>query len=218
MSGDDSSTTNDNARQLKKMIILGIMRPDRLVAASEIFVQKVLGEEIMNSNQVDLMNFVGENGNPKSPLLLVSAPGYDASYRVDSLAKQANKKYTSVAIGSPEAFGQVDDAIRKASKNGNWVLLKNVHLAPAWLVELEKKIYNMSLDKNFRLFLTMEQNPKVPSTLLRASNVLLFEPPSGIKAAMVRSYTQTITPAKTDRDPVERKRLHFLVSWFNAVV
>jgi len=69
------------------MIVLGIMRPDRLVAASEIFVQKVLGEEIMNSNQVDLMNFVGENGNPKSPLLLVSAPGYDASYRVDSLAK-----------------------------------------------------------------------------------------------------------------------------------
>ena len=105
MSGDDSSTTNDNARQLKKMIILGILRPDRLVAACEIFVQKVLGEEIMNSNQVDLMNFVGENGNPKSPLLLVSAPGYDASYRVDSLAKQANKKYTSVAIGSPEAFG-----------------------------------------------------------------------------------------------------------------
>lgn len=105
LSGDDSSTTNDNARQLKKMIILGIMRPDRLVAACEIFVQKVLGEEIMNSNQVDLMNFVGENGNPKSPLLLVSAPGYDASYRVDSLAKQANKKYTSVAIGSPEAFG-----------------------------------------------------------------------------------------------------------------
>lgn len=87
-----------------------------------------------------------------------------------------------------------------------------------WLVELEKKIYNMSLDKSFRLFLTMENNPKVPSTLLRASHVLVFEPPSGIKAAMVRSYSQAITQQRTDKDPVERKRLHFLVSWFNAVV
>jgi len=149
---------------------------------------------------------------------MCSAPGYDASYKVDILAKQFNKKYTGVAIGSPEAFDLVDTAIRNAAKSGNWVLLKNVHLAPQWLVELEKKIYNMSLDKSFRLFLTMENNPKVPSTLLRASHVLVFEPPSGIKAAMVRSYTQSITAQRTDRDPSERKRLHFLVSWFNAVV
>jgi dynein heavy chain 1 len=66
--------------------------------------------------------------------------------------------------------------------------------------------------------MTMEHNPKVPSTLLRVSHVLVFEPPSGIKAALVRSYAQTITQERTDKDPVERKRLHFLVSWFNAVV
>jgi dynein heavy chain 1 len=36
--------------------------------------------------------------------------------------------------------------------------------------------------------MTMENNPKVPSTLLRASHVLVFEPPSGIKAALLRSY------------------------------
>ena len=87
-----------------------------------------------------------------------------------------------------------------------------------WLIELEKKIYGMDLNPQFRLFLTMENNPKVPSTLLRAAHVLVFEPPSGIKAAMVRSYSQSITQERTDRDPAERKRLHFLVSWFNAVV
>jgi dynein heavy chain 1, cytosolic len=64
----------------------------------------------------------------------------------------------------------------------------------------------------------MENNPKVPLTLLRASHVLVFEPPSGIKAALIRSYSQTITPERTDAPPIERKRLHFIVSWFNAVV
>ena len=165
-----------------------------------------------------MASFVSDQFNPKSPLLLVSSPGYDASYKVDMLAKQFNKKYTSVAIGSPEAFGLVDTAIRNAAKSGNWVLLKNVHLAPRWLIELEKNIYNMSLDKSFRLFLTMENNPKVPATLIRASHVLVFEPPSGIKAAMIRSFTSSITSERSDREPIERKRLHFIVSWFNAVV
>jgi dynein heavy chain 1 len=39
----------------------------------------------------------------------------------------------------------------------------------------------------------MEINPKVPSTLLRASHVFVFEPPSGIKASLLRSYTSAIT-------------------------
>merc|ERR1719246_327385 len=123
---------------------------------------EAMGPEINDGAPVDLSTFVTDAFSPKSPLLLVSAPGYDASYKVDMLAKQFNKKYTSVAIGSPEAFGLVDTAIRNAAKSGNWVLLKNVHLAPQWLIQLEKNIYNMNLDKNFRLFLTMENNPKVP--------------------------------------------------------
>jgi len=91
---------------------------------------KALGPEIADGAPVDLATFVSDAYSPKSPLLLVSAPGYDASYKVDILAKACHKKYTSVAIGSPEAFGLVDTAIRNAAKSGNWVLLKNVHLAP----------------------------------------------------------------------------------------
>lgn len=147
-----------------------------------------LGAESVAINPVDLAEFAEPKISPKNPIMLVSAPGFDASYKVELLAKQVNKKYTAVAIGSPEAFGLVDTAIRNSAKSGSWVLLKNVHLAPAWLAELEKKIYNMPLDPNFRLFMTMENNPKVPSTLLRVSHVLVFEPPSGIKAALVRSY------------------------------
>jgi len=64
----------------------------------------------------------------------------------------------------------------------------------------------------------MEINPKVPKTLLRASHVLMFEPPSGIKAAMTRSYTQAITAERSDARPVQRSKLHFIVAWFNAVV
>lgn len=79
-------------------------------------------------------------------------------------------------------------------------------------------IYKLSLNPSFRLFLTMEVSPKVPSTLIRSSYVLLFEPPPGIKAAMLRSYSQAITKERSDTKPVQRAKLHFIVAWFNAVV
>jgi len=128
---------------MKRLILLKIMRPDRFMAAARQFVARVLGEQIMNVGELDLMRIVEMESNAKSPLLLVSAPGFDASYKVELLAKQANKKYTAVAIGSPEAFGLVDKTIKSASKTGQWVLLKNVHLAPQWLVELEKEMYKL---------------------------------------------------------------------------
>lgn len=40
-------------------------------------------------------------------------------------------------------------------------MLKNVHLAPGWLMQLEKKLHSLQPHACFRLFLTMEINPKV---------------------------------------------------------
>jgi len=134
------------------------------------------------------------------------------------LAKTKVKKCASVAIGSPEAFEEAESAIKLAARSGSWVLLKNVHLAPAWLVELEKMVYKLQLHNNFRLFLTMEMNPKVPSTLIRSARVLMFEPPAGIKAAMLRSYTHATSKERSDQRPVQRAKLHFIAAWFNGVV
>lgn len=44
-------------------------------------------------------------------------------------------------------------------------MLENVHLAPGWLMQLEKKLHSMQPHASFRLFLTMEINPKVGGLL-----------------------------------------------------
>jgi dynein heavy chain 1 len=204
--------------QLMKVIVLRILRPDRVVHASQSLTAMVLGESVVNQSQIDLDATVETGTTARSPLLLVSAPGYDASVMVDQLAKTKMKKCASVAIGSPEAFEEAESAIKLAARSGSWVLLKNVHLAPAWLVELEKMVYKLQLNNNFRLFLTMEMNPKVPSTLIRSARVLMFEPPQGIKAALLRSYTHATSKERSDQRPVQRAKLHFIASWFNAVV
>lgn len=59
------------------------------------------------------------------------------------------------------SFALADDAVKRAVKTGTWVLLKNVHLAPAWLSKLEKSLHIAQPHPEFRLFLTMEMNDKV---------------------------------------------------------
>jgi len=69
--------------------------------------------------------------------------------------------YSIVFIGSAEGFAQADKTINSSAKSGRWVMLKNVHLAPQWLVQLEKKLHSLAPHPQFRLFLTMEIHPKV---------------------------------------------------------
>lgn len=80
-----------------------------------------------------------------------------------------------------------DKAIAVASKNGKWVMLKNVHLAPNYLVRLEKKLLSSTPHAAFRIFLTTEINPKLPVSLLQASRLFVFEPAAGIKASLLRT-------------------------------
>ena len=127
-------------------------------------------------------------------------------------------KLYPVAIGSSEGYELADRSIKEAVKQGAWVMLKNVHLDPAWLSELEKKIHVLKPHQNFRLFLTAEFSPKIPSTLIRQSYKLVFEPADGIKASLLRTYKTVFSPARCDKAPAERSRLHFLLAWLHAVI
>ena len=121
-------------------------------------------------------------------------------------------------MGSAEGFALADQAIAQAAKNGTWVLLKNVHLASSWLSQLEKRLLTVSPHPQFRLFLTMEINPKVPVNLLRHSRVLMFEPPPGIKANLVESLSSIPSARANHGQPAERTRLYFLLAWLHAVI
>jgi dynein heavy chain 1 len=152
-----------------------------------------------------------------SPVCLCSVPGYDASYRVDNLVSTTGAKCTPVAMGSQEGFALADQAIAAAARTGNWVLLKNVHLAPAWLSQLEKRLQSLNPNRNFRLFLTMETNPSIPVNILRQGRVLMNEPPPGIRANILDSL-RSLNPTRLSSGPAEKMRLYFLVAWFHAVV
>ncbi len=140
----------------EQLLLVKAFRPDRCVSVAERFVAAVFGEEFLQQSEkmLDLAQVVETEIKANTPVLMCSVVGYDASGRVEDLAAEANKQLASIAIGSSECFTQAEKAINNASKNGRWVLLKNVHLAPAWLVQLEKKLHNLTCHPAFRIFLS----------------------------------------------------------------
>ena len=145
---------------------------------------------------------------------MCSVPGYDASSRVDDLAAEMNKPVTSIAIGSAEGFNEADKAINTAVRSGKWVLLKNVHLAPSWLVTLEKKLHSIQAHAGFRLFLTCEINPKLPVNLLRAGRIFTYEPPPGVRANLLRTFSMVFA-SRMMKPTNERARMCFLLAWLS---
>ena len=58
---------------------------------------------------------------------------------------------------------------------------------------------------------------QVPVNLLRASRIFTFEPPPGIKANLIRTFS-TVPAVRMCREPHERARLYFLLAWLHAIL
>lgn len=201
-------------QKLLTLLLMKLFRLDRFVPAAERFVAAVFGPDMLEITE-DLQHVV-KQVPPTRCIALCSSPGFDASYKVDSLVQRCQTRCTNIAMGSDEGLASADKAINNAAANGTWVLIKNVHLAPTWLQSLEKRLDSLKPNPEFRLFLSMESSPKIPVNLLRASRVLMYEQPAGVRANMKDSMSSLST--RVTHTPVERTRLYLLLCFLHAVV
>lgn len=201
-------------QQLRALILVKLFRVDRFVPAVERFVTEVFGKGLLDASG-DLGEIV-KQVTAITPVALSSSPGFDASYKVDNLVERERATCTNIAMGSNEGVASADKAISNAAATGSWVLIKNVHLAPTWLQSLEKRIDSLKPHPDFRLFLSMESSPKIPVNLLRASRILMYEQPAGIRANMKDSLSSLAE--KATKQPVEKARVYLLLSFLHAVV
>ncbi|TPX53424.1 hypothetical protein SeMB42_g00788 [Synchytrium endobioticum] len=213
--GADSEKSIVNA--FRKLLVVGCFRPDKIFAATDNFIEVVFSKAFTDTTELSLKSIVMDEVKASTPVAFCSVAGFDASFRVEAFAKDVSGRIKSVAMGSAEGVALADAAIATAVRTGTWVLIKNVHLATAWLTQLEKKLYNLKAHPNFRLFLTMEINPKVPANIIRVSRCLMFEPAPGVKANLLDTLT-ALPHDSISKGPAERPRLYFLLAWLHAVI
>lgn len=199
------------------LLLVKELRPELLVAAIEHVVTSLCDADFFKGEVFALRDVVVGEASAKMPVLLCSAPGYDASKRVEQLYAELQTPLESIAMGNAESFEQAERAIRAAAARGTAVLLRNVHLCPEWLCALEKLFFTLNAQPDFRLLLTSEISPKLPPSLLRLCYTLVFETPTGVRASLLHSLS-AVPEECMNAKPVERCRVCFLLLWLHAVV
>ncbi|KAL3074128.1 hypothetical protein niasHT_033336 [Heterodera trifolii] len=206
---------NAYEQELEKLTALP---PEQVLSSAHMLMTKAFGPEFMQQDKVvNLREIILNEVQCKVPVLLCSATDYDVSNRVEDLASELKMDILSIALGSAKGFEQADKALHSTSRSARWILLKNVHFATEWLTQLEKKFRLQTPHKRFRLILTAEIGSTLPISMIQASRVLVFEPPTGLKANLLHTLS-SISPARIAKPPAERARLYFIICWFHAIV
>jgi len=177
--------------ELRKMILIKILRPDRVTYACRAFVLSKLKSEEFVRPPTLTFETVYNDSKANEPIIIILSPGVDPYSQIEKLADSKAVKLFQLSLGQGQAQ-KAKEKISDGVKNGYWVYLANCHLSLGFLVDLEKVIDSLKIDEgsNFRLWLTTNASPKFPISILQRSLKVTTEPPRGIKANMLRLYYQ----------------------------
>ena len=166
-----SSIKNGNdLSELDKLLMIQVIRPDRMESALKNFICSMLNIDSIVPTQMSMNNYLEVNKDNKIPIMFLTTLGSDPSKDLEELAiKEVGRdNYIEIPLGSGDN-DYIGKVIKESAEKGQWVTLKNIHLAFSWLPTLEKEIKSINNPhEKFRLFLTTESHPKFSPILLQS--------------------------------------------------
>jgi dynein heavy chain len=225
----DYATAIDGDRHLgswHRLLIVRTLRVDRSMLAIKDFIKltEKIGPKYVEP-VTDTLESIYDEMVPHIPVIFLLSAGADPT---DSIMQLCRKRKCVMIATISMGEGQEKPAmvaIKKAAAEGGWVLLQNCELGLDLMEQMEDIMVSyregpaQDFSKDFRLFITAAPDKNFPLGLLQMGTKVTNEPPSGMRAGLMRSYQTTI-----DQDRMERvdgdlwKRLLFVMCFLHSCV
>ena len=209
----------------QKLLVLRTIRPDKLTRAIQLYVDASMGRKFIEPPPFDLDQCYADS-TCFTPLVFVLSPGSDP---MDALLKYGDSKgihLESLSLGQGQG-AKAEKLIKDASAKGSWVVLQNCHLAVSWMTTLDRICEEFVTNDEppheaFRIWLTSYPSPHFPVAVLQNGIKMTNEPPKGMRANMMQSFTSdpVSDPAFFDgcSRPKEWKKLLVGLAFFHAFI
>jgi dynein heavy chain len=206
-----------------RLLLVRMLRIDRCLLACKNFIRETseMGPAYVEP-VTDTIESIYDEMVPSIPVIFLLSIGADPTESIENLARK--KKLESPAVISM-GEGQEPVALRAidyATQNGTWVLLQNCELGLELMEQMEERINNLveqGIEEGFRLFITALPHEDFPLGLLQMSTKVTNEPPSGLKAGLLRSYTVMVDQDRLERvETSQWRQLLFALCFMHSIV
>ncbi|CAH8511378.1 unnamed protein product [Dicrocoelium dendriticum] len=182
-----------NLDSFQRILLLRCLRSDKVTNAMQDFVTHHLGQRFVEP-QTTALPEVFKDSSPSAPLIFVLSQGTDPAsdlYKFADEMRFGGKKLSAISLGQGQG-PRAEELMRAAMERGIWVFFQNCHLAPSWMPTLERLVEQIDKDRvhrDFRLWLTSMPSADFPVYILQNGSKMTVEPPRGLKANLMRTYT-----------------------------
>jgi len=185
-----------------KLLLVRSLRMDRCLLVCKWFIRNV---EEMGPAYVepvtDTIESIYDGMVCHTPIIFLLSIGADPTESIENLARKRKLPGPAVISMGEGQEPVAIKAMQAGAANGTWVLLQNCELGLELMQTMEEFCEKLreGMDVNFRLFITALPDKNFPLGLLQMSTKVTNEPPAGLKAGILRSYTILV-----DQDRLER--------------
>jgi dynein heavy chain len=215
--------------EFHKLILLRVMRPDRLPNALRKWISTEMGTEYVMQPPLDMAATYLET-DPQTPVFFVLFAGVDPTPWVEEIGRAHgftldNGKFVNVSMGQGQEK-PAEAMTERFAKEGGWAMLQNCHLMQTWVPQLERLFEQISEDahEDFRLFISAEapafSNWKnMPESLMQSCIKVANEAPSDIKSNLNRAWAEfSQERIDVNTKQTEFKGCCFALVWFHSLM
>eukprot|EP00794_Sanderia_malayensis_P000407 gene407-1042_t len=183
---------DDKYLPIQRLLVMRAIRSDRLLQASSVFVTMSLGKKYSSDVPMDLP-FAARQSSVQCPILLLYRKESEVPESlVTSFAASRQVEVQVIrlcGISGEETYAK--KAIQMNMKSGGWLLLLNGQNCIHLLESLDSFLQEAtSFDQNFRLWISSNDDPCLPASILQTSvKIFVDTPKMSLKSSLTRNFS-----------------------------